>query len=214
MSHWTHVTGTITVCPMGRTQSEKRYILETVLDHLPLVTGSEDDMNVHTIQRAGYNCFYSCDEFGMQTNKLKDSYGNRDQRCGWLATQSEYILVVEGDLRDRLLSDTYKEFINWLCRLSKRISVLNVLVNINSDDDGNRIIYADGYHNPYAEMFEEPSWVNDSNEPNWCEYLLWDRAKDSDMPMRLMFKYIKDKENDEEVKRRMNYEKECHDERV
>ena len=43
MSWWTYINGTITVSPMGRTQAEKRYILETVLDHLPLVTGSERD---------------------------------------------------------------------------------------------------------------------------------------------------------------------------
>lgn len=43
MSWWTHINDTITASPMGRTQAEKRYILETVLDHLPLVTGSERD---------------------------------------------------------------------------------------------------------------------------------------------------------------------------
>ena len=46
MSFWTYLTGTVTVRPMGRTQAEKRYILDTVLEHLPLVTGSEKDMNV------------------------------------------------------------------------------------------------------------------------------------------------------------------------
>lgn len=47
MSYWTYINGTITVSPMGRTQPEKRYILETVLNHLPRVTGSEGDMNVY-----------------------------------------------------------------------------------------------------------------------------------------------------------------------
>ena len=32
-----------------------------------------------------------------------------------------------------------------------------------------------------------------------------DRAKDSDYPMILGYKYFADKENDEEVERRMNY---------
>lgn len=47
MSSWTYINGTITVRPMGRTQPEKRYILETVLNHLPRVTGSEGDMNIY-----------------------------------------------------------------------------------------------------------------------------------------------------------------------
>lgn len=53
MSSWTYVHGTIVVSPLGRTQHEKRYILETVLDHLPVVTGSERDMEVYVIQKEG-----------------------------------------------------------------------------------------------------------------------------------------------------------------
>lgn len=123
MSYWTHIVGTITVSPMGRTQAEKRYILETVLDHLPRVTGSERDMNIHIVQKAGFDSASSCDEFGMVTNNLKDSYGDRSRRRGWLHTQNEYILVVEGNFRDRFFNDTYREFIKWLCRLAKRVDV-------------------------------------------------------------------------------------------
>ena len=53
MSWWTYVHGTIVVSPMGRTQAEKRYILDTVLEHLPVVSGSERDMNVYVIQKEG-----------------------------------------------------------------------------------------------------------------------------------------------------------------
>ena len=51
VSFWTYVNGTITVSPMGRTQAEKRYILDTVLEHLPLVTGSEGDMDTYNIHK-------------------------------------------------------------------------------------------------------------------------------------------------------------------
>lgn len=191
MSYWTHITGTITVCPMGRTQAEKRYILETVLEHLPIVTGSERDMNVHIVQKAGRNSSCSCDEFGMNTNNLKDYYGNHSREHGWLDVQTEYILVVEGDFRDRFLDDTYKEFVKWLCRLAKRVEVYNVLINIDSDDKGSRVIYENGNHdNAYAEMFENPSWYRDE-ESNWCEYLMWDRHEESDMPTKLVHKYYK-----------------------
>lgn len=47
MSSWIYINDTITVHPMGGTQPERRYILETVLNHLPRVTGSEGDMNVY-----------------------------------------------------------------------------------------------------------------------------------------------------------------------
>ena len=36
---------------------------------------------------------------------------------------------------------------------------------------------------------------------------LWDRAKNSDYPMLLGYKYFIDEENDKEVERRMEYEK-------
>lgn len=147
------------------------------MEHLPLVTGSEEDMSVHIVQRTGYSCSYSCDEFGMQTNNLKDTYDRHSYKRGWRRVQDEYILVVEGNFRDRMLDDTYKEFVNWLCRLAKRVQVSNVLVNIDSDDKGNRVICEnDQYHNPYAEMFVQPSWTVDGKDrcQNWCEYLLWD----------------------------------------
>ena len=189
MSYWTNITGTITVSPMGRTQAEKRYILETVLEHLPLVTGSERDMNVHIVQKAGHNSSSSCDEFGMNTNNLKDSCGDHSCEHGCRRAQTEYILVVEGDFRDRFFADTYREFVKWLCRLAKRVEVFNVLVNINSNDKGSCVIREDDkYDNVYAKMFENPSWLNNA-ESNWCEYLMWDRHEESYMPAKLVKHY-------------------------
>lgn len=100
MSYWTYIQGTITVRPMGRTQPEKRYILETVLNHLPRVTGSEGDMNTYIIQKNGHNSSCSCDEFGEVTNNLTDWYGNKSHTRGALRTQDEYILVVNAALRE------------------------------------------------------------------------------------------------------------------
>ena len=55
MSNWSYIQGTITASPIGRTQAQKRYILDTVLAHLPIVSGSERDMNVYVIQKNGHN---------------------------------------------------------------------------------------------------------------------------------------------------------------
>lgn len=202
MSYWTYINGTITVEPMGRTQAEKRYILDTVLEHLPIVTGSEMDMNVYVIQKDGYNSSSSCDEFGQVTNNLR----RRMYSNGWMQIQSEYILVVDAALRDRTYEDTYIEFQKWLCRLSKRVEVINLLVKVNGYEKSEIIT---NKNNVYSKMFEWPAWtgLDKDNSPNWCEYLMWDRAKNSDFPMILQYKYFRDEENDKELERRINYYK-------
>ena len=207
MSWWTYVNGTITVEPMGRTQAEKRYILETVLNHLPLVTGSEGDMDVYVIQKNGTNSSCSCDEYGDHTNNLIDSYGGHSFSRGWLRVQDEYILVVDGAFRDREFNDTFREFMKWMCRLSKRVSVKDLLIRIHDYEKS----YALEKHNisdsPYYDMYEWPSWCEESNgEPCWAEHLMWDKAKGSDYPMLLAYKYFDDPENDAEVERRREFQ--------
>lgn len=213
LSSWTYITGTITVSPIGRTQAEKRYILDTVLAHLPIVSGSEKDMDVYVIQKNGYNGSSSCDEFGERTNNLVDWHGNRTRSRGMLRTQDEYILVVDAALRDREFDETYREFIKWLVRLGKRVMIDNVLVQISGYDKST--IIKDhcvqnekySYQNVFFNLFEDTSWIRDDGEVNWCEYMLYSRAKNSFYPMMLAYKYFNDKENDEEVERRMKYER-------
>lgn len=203
MSYWTYIQGTIVVSPMGRTQAEKTYILNTVLDHLPNVTGSERDMHVTFMQMPGTNNSSSCDEFGMRTNNLRTRYGNRSYKNGWLEAQEDYMLIVNGSLRDREFDQTYKEFMNWICRLAKRIDIWNVLVRIKGYGKEKIINYSD-YNNPFLQMFEDTSWVKRRNgeehpEPNWCEYLMWNRGKNTDLPALLAYKYYADDENDKYV---------------
>ena len=205
MSYWTYVRGVITVEPMGRTQAEKRYILNTVLEHLPLVTGSERDMSVYVIQKEGRNFSSSHDEFGERTNNLVDDHGYKSRERGSLQMQNAYILVVDGALRDRFFDDTFREFQKWLCRLAKRVPVFDVLVEVRGY--GQQTIVRDS-GNVYLYMFEDPSWTKrkgENPEPNWCEYLMWDRMKNYSYPMKLGYKYFQDEENDTEVERRMGY---------
>lgn len=211
MSSWTYITGTITVSPIGRTQAEKRYILDTVLAHLPIVSGSEKDMDVYVIQKNGHNssCYY--DEFGERTNNLTDGYGQKSRVRGWLCTQDEYILVVDAALRDREFNQTYREFMKWLVRLGKRVMIDNILVKISGYDKSTIIKNyrvqneKHSYQNVFFNLFEGTSWVN--GEVNWCEYMLYPEAKDSNYPMMLAYKYFNDEENDKEVERRMKYER-------
>lgn len=206
MSWWTYIHGTVTVRPLGRTQAEKRYILDTVLEHLPLVTGSEKDMDIYVIQKSGHNSSCSCDEFGERTNNLTDRYGNKDRKHGWLRAQDEYILVVDGSFRDRKFKQTLKEFQKWICRLAKRVEIEDVLVEVKGYEES---IIIRNKNDVYGNMFEYPTWSrgNEYGEPNWCEFMMWERAKKSDYPMILKYKYFDDEENDQEVERRLNYGK-------
>lgn len=206
MSWWTHINGTITVSPMGRTQAEKRYILETVLNHLPLVTGSEQDMNVYIVQKNGHDSSSSCDEHGQHTNNLIDRYGGHNYEKGWLEVQSQYILVVNGNFRDRMFEETFREFMKWLCRLAKRVLLEDILVRIDGYAQSYLINDRCDFDSPYYKMNEDPSWsTNSTGEPCWAEYLMWDRAKGSDYPMLLAYKYFRDDENDAEAERRLKY---------
>lgn len=206
MSYWTYINGNITVSPMGRTQAEKRYILETVLDHLPFVTGSEKNMDVYIIQKNGYNSSSSCTEFG-------EYGGYRNWKTLSTEVQDNYILVVDASLRDREFEQTYKEFQKWLCRLAKRVDVDDVLVKVCGYEksaiiQNPQLKGKQSWETVYGQMNEKPTWCYDDgeiHEPNWCEYLMWDRAKGSMFPMMLGYKYFDDEENDTEVERRIKY---------
>ena len=167
MSYWTKVNGNIVVEPIGETQAEVRYVLDSVLEHLPIVSGSEKNMDVYIIQKNGHNSSSSHDEYGYMTNNLVDKYGHKNRKTGWLRVQTQYILVVNGRLRDREFNQTLKEFNKWLCRLAKRVRVEDVLVEIEGYDEK---ILIKNENDSYSEMYEKPSWWDGDSE-NWCERL-------------------------------------------
>ena len=178
MSNWTYVNGIITASPMGRTQAEKTYILDTVLSHLPLVRGSEGDMETYVIQKNGHDVFASRDEFGLNTNNLVDDWGIHDNRRGYMRTQSDYFIIVDGALRDTEFESTYRSFVKWLIRLSKRVMIIECSVTIR-DFCKKVSINNDSL---YRDMFEFPSWSawTEDGDENWCEYLMWDAPHDEE----------------------------------
>lgn len=207
MSYWTHILGVIKVCPMGRTQHEKTYILNTVLDHLPVVSGSERDMDVIVNVDPYNNSSCSHDEFMMMTNNLRDRYGDRSRSRGWLRTSDDYYLTIVADLRDRMFAETFREFQKWLCRLAKRVDVIEINVTIEADDRREPyFIHELKWNNPYSEMFEEPSWVKKSEgEPTWCEYLMWEQDPYTGLPLDHVYKYVESSSVDAEMERRRNW---------
>ena len=204
MSHWTYIFGTIEVDVPGRTQAEIDYILTTILDHLPRVSGSEKDMEVYVNRRKGDNCSSSEDEYGDRTNNLTNIYGIKDQSYGWLRKQSSYVLTVRGSLRDCTFEPTFRSFMNWLCRLSKRLNVTSVLVRICAGDHST-VINANGFGNEYEAMYENPSWSSDNPDkiPCWWEHLMWDNFKGYNLPLSLLVKYYNEPEADDAWKAKM-----------
>lgn len=149
---WTYVRGLIELDVPGRTQAEKDYILQTVIDHLPKVTGSERNMEIHTVRAYGYNMWSNRDELDNLALDFK--------------TQSRYFLILDGSLRDRRYEDTFKELNKFLNRLAKRLTVESLHVRL--------ITYNHSYtfksendcfgNNCYGNMF-------DSENP-WYDYLM------------------------------------------
>jgi len=206
MSHWTHVDGVIEVSVPGRSQPEIQYIIDSVLEHLPIVPGSERDMTARALPCPGYNTSCSADEFGNRTNNLKDIYGYKCRRHGWMETQSNYQIVLDGALRDTYFESTKRYLTKWLCRLAKRLAVYKVLVRVSDGDK--EFVFKD--NRPFFDMWEEPSWGrnNKDDEPAWWEYLMWERHPRSEMPLTLIRKYYNDDETDKEFERRYNWRNE------
>ena len=206
MSSWTYIYGMIAVTPMGETQPQKRYILDTVLAHLPVVTGSEKNMKVHVVQKYGHNASSSCNEFEESLWYRRDADND-----GWMRTQDTYFLVLEADLRDRFFEETLREFNRWINRLAKRVFIDEIMVKISGrsgkDYNNKQILITDP--EPYAKMEEWPSWCEEESggEPCWAEYLLYEKVRGSRYPMKLMYKYYNDEENDAEYERRKQHEK-------
>lgn len=100
---------------------------------------------------------------------MRDRYGDRNRKRGFLRTQDEYILVVDGSLRDREFKDTFQEFMKWICRLSKRVIVDDVNVKIKGFEKEYVIDNPDPFYN-----------MSDFNNDNWCDYLTWKYDRDEE----------------------------------
>ena len=207
MSMWTHINGIITVEPTGRTQAESTYFLETVLSHLPNVTGSEKNMSVQYVIKPGHTMWTSHDELGVYYG-YKDYRGN-DRSAGEI--QSEYYLILSADLRDRTYKRTFKEFMNWLCRLSKRVWVQDILIRIIDEYNEEHIIHENygafsEMHEPVVNRFLKDEKYQKDKRLNRFRYLMWDSDPYSGLPLSMVADEYEDPEVDEEIRRREEFE--------
>ena len=146
MSKWTYIYGVVKVEPEGRTQHAKTFVLNEVLDRLPKVWGSEGDMTWRIFPSEGTNHSTNYDQFGVQSN-LKH----------WYEYQTEYTVAVEGHLRDSPFEVALRDFSKCLCRLSKRVRVVDILVKVEGDTlnwDRKSHVFLDP--KPYTEMYDFP----------------------------------------------------------
>lgn len=185
MSRWTYVKGLVTVCSDGRTQPECRYVLETVLDHLPIVTGSEGNMTVHIVQSEGHSSSQDTNEFEEYTEAMRSHPWF--ENGGWLDVQDRYLLVLEGHLRDKEFEETKREVTKWLTRLAKRLLISDVYVKVW--DGFSKSVVIDDVK-PYEDMYEE--WYephSDMVHKRWVDYLLWERVEEGSYPKKLLEYY-------------------------
>lgn len=143
MSSWTHVLGIARVWAEGESQHQVEYNLKSVIAHLPVVSGSERNMDISIKQISGSSVSSNTDEFGHFSNLGNNGHG------GLFWYQPEYTVTFVGDLRDRHFQQTYREFVNMLVRFSKRIAVDNVLVDIWEDYGKRSIIMSSPEYGGY-----------------------------------------------------------------
>lgn len=165
MSYWTGVFGTICVSVPGLTQPHKDFIIQTVMDHLPAVTGDEGDMTVNISKIDGYDDVIPHDVDGRRRR---------------VKMQSGYLISISASLRGRFFDRTLKEFTEWLCRLSKRLMVVDILVVVRGVDENARFVpdwerddmpylqYTFDNNEPYYDMYE---YDYESGEGNWTDWM-------------------------------------------
>lgn len=107
MSHWTYVKGMIEVSCLAFSNPQVRYIIESVLEHLPVVSGSEGNMRIHTVYGTYTGCSSSHNEFGEWMRYRKDADCD-----GWYEMDNGCFLVIDGALRDRVLKKHFSNLIN------------------------------------------------------------------------------------------------------
>ena len=132
MSNWVNIQGVINVCVKGKTNHEILYIINEIVDYLPIVRGSERDMDIKIVPL--YATYSRSD----------DKYGNDRHdilyRESWREIITNYQLVINGDLRDTKFKIALKELSKTLTRLSNKCCIDNILISISENGHKKYII--------------------------------------------------------------------------
>lgn len=139
MSIWTHINGVIEAETFASTNAQALYIVQSVVDHLPKITGSEGNADYFVNLENGYTT---------------STYAGG--RC-ISKTQSHVLITIHGDLRDRAFEGTLRETTKALARLSKRLFVLSCVVCVES-----------GYSDQNF-IFNNKSWLIMQKDSDWVD---------------------------------------------
>lgn len=154
MSHWTKVHGVIEVDTFSRSSAEAMYLAQTVVNHLPRVTGSEGDVEYYLNLVHGSNTSSNCDEFDQRSNLCNGAHFRVFEY------QSCVLITIDGYLRDREFDQTLRETVKALARLSSRLWVKRCVVSVS--DWVRRFV------------FDDPHWVIAREQTSWARDLLWE----------------------------------------
>ena len=145
MSCWTHITACLSIdtdCIANRRELMRQ--IKINLDNAPLITGSEQNADIFINIPSGYNCMIShdCDhcKYG-DTHKEYTRHGKAYESCdspeGYTCKNSHYqtcaVISIQGDLRDRMKSETQREFDKFLRYIKKTYYVRDYSLNIEGD---------------------------------------------------------------------------------
>ena len=155
MSYWTYVHGSILVDTCSRSTPETLYTVQTVLNHLPRISGSEGPAKFYPILLDGHSRSSTHDEF----ERLSNLGDRRNSRYGWFETQTHCFIALHGELRDRMLEQTLRETTKALSRLSSRLWVEECLITVN------------GFDKDF--LFNNPEWLRGNYDSKWTSDLLW-----------------------------------------
>lgn len=153
MSYWTYVRGVIEVDTCAETDPEAMFMAQSVVNHLPRITGSEGDANIYCIRPVGHNVSSNWDEFDVPSNLYTPgSYFHSFE------TQTRILIVISGNLRDRKFHETIRETTKFLNRLGSRLSIDHCLVSVGT------------YEKSY--VFNDPKYLHDIDLSDWAFDLL------------------------------------------
>jgi len=153
MSKWTYVRGMIKVDTYADSDAAAMFMAQTVVNHLPRITGSESDAQLYCIRPNGHTGSSNVDEFNQSSNLYTDSYFKSFE------TQPAVIIVLDGSLRDRTFNETLQETTAMLTRLSSRLHIEACVVSV-ADYLGKSFV------------FNNPRWLIDMPTSDWAYSLL------------------------------------------
>ena len=140
MSHWVHITSCLSVDTCIEDDHVVKLVKKT-MKKAPKITGSEEDASIYVNLQKGYNCYSSFDcehcEHGSTVKPLSGGGFECDApdeyRCPEAKYQTCVVISVQGDLRDRLPSQTQREFSEFFKFIEDNYIIRDYSLNIEGE---------------------------------------------------------------------------------